>query len=98
MPQTAFSNGKDDVCKATGKVLSRQELTTLFLLLLSKNKRGELDGGELFAAPALLIEHNPQETQMSRAVDQRGEITQLWSQILISSLLCEKKDDHLLCY
>lgn len=61
------------------------------------NKREELDC-EIFTASTLSTEHNPQETQMSRAVDQRREIMQLWGQILISSLLCKKKIDHLLCY
>ena len=77
MSHTAFPNGKDNVCKVTEEGLSRKELTMLFLLLFSKNKRGELDGGELFTTSTSLIEHNPQETQMSRAVDQRGEIMQL---------------------
>lgn len=42
-------------------------------LPFSKNKRGDLDG-EIFTTLTLLIEHNPQETQMSRVVDQRGDI------------------------
>lgn len=42
------------------------------LLSFSKNKREELDG-EIFTTSTLLIEHNPQETQMSRVVDQRRE-------------------------
>lgn len=43
----------------------------LFLLLFNKNKRGRLDG-KIFTTSTLMTEHNSWETQMSRAVDQRG--------------------------
>ena len=75
----------------------RSGFTVLSLLLFSKNKRGELNG-EIFTTSTLLIERDPQETQMSRVVDQRREIMRLQSQILISSRLRKKKKDHLLCY
>lgn len=42
-------------------------------LPLGKSKRGDPDG-EIFTTLTVLIEPNPQEPQMSRVVDQRGEI------------------------
>lgn len=61
------------MCEVAGGRFWRQESTMLSLLLYTKNKKGELEG-EIFITSTLLIEYNPQETQMSREVDQRGNI------------------------
>ena len=77
-PSQAMSQAASSTttCARWRRRISKIGFTVLSLLLFSKNKRGELDS-EIFTTSTLLIERNPQETQMSRVVDQRREIMRL---------------------
>jgi hypothetical protein len=80
MSHVASSKGRGSGQQETEGGFFRDRSLSWSLLSVSYSEREEREG-EIFTASILPIERNPQETQMSREVDQRGETVWLPSQI-----------------